>query len=255
MPVLEEVRSGGQGHQGRHRLHGVGLDRLPRRRRLQLRDDPRRRRPVAAHPGEPRRDGRRLRPLRGVGEAPARRRRLRPDLRLRQVVAGPDPRGAVAASSTRTTSPRCGPTRSAWPPCRPGSASRRAPSPRSRWPRSPAAAAATPSTTPTPSCKWDRIGRGAPRRGADRRPAAAERLPADHRRRRRRDHRRRRLRPGALRAAGVDPRHRPPHRPDGARPARPGRVAVGEAGGREGRRRRRWLRHRRAPRPVHATRS
>ena len=40
---------------------------------LQLRVDPRRRRPVAAHPGEPRRDGRRLGALRGVGEAPARR--------------------------------------------------------------------------------------------------------------------------------------------------------------------------------------
>ena len=49
-------------------------------------------------------------------------------------------------------------------------------------------------------------------------------LPADHRRRRRRRHRRRRLRPGALRAPGVDPGDRPPHRPDGARPARPHRV-------------------------------
>ena len=42
---------------------------------------------VAADPGEPRRDGRRLGAVRGLGEAPARRGRHRARLRLRQVVA------------------------------------------------------------------------------------------------------------------------------------------------------------------------
>ena len=71
----------------RHRLHLLGQHRLPGRCRLQLRDDARRRRAVAAHPGEPRRDGRRLGGLRGLGEDPARRDRLGPRLLLRQVVA------------------------------------------------------------------------------------------------------------------------------------------------------------------------
>ena len=33
MPVLEEVPAAGPGHQGRHRVHVLGVDRLPRRRR------------------------------------------------------------------------------------------------------------------------------------------------------------------------------------------------------------------------------
>ena len=45
-----------------------------------------------------------------------------------------------------------------------------------------------------------------------RRAAARARLPADLRRRRRRGPRRRRRGARAVRAAGVDPRHRPPHR-------------------------------------------
>ena len=48
---------------------------------------PRRRRAVAAHQRVARRDGRRLGALRGLGQAPARRGRHRPRLRLRQVVA------------------------------------------------------------------------------------------------------------------------------------------------------------------------
>ena len=66
----------------RHRLHLLGLHRLPVGARLQLRDDPRRCRAVAADPGEPRRDGRRLGALRGVGEDPARRDRHRARLLL-----------------------------------------------------------------------------------------------------------------------------------------------------------------------------
>ena len=73
--------------------------------------------PVAADPGEPRRDGRRLRAVRGVGQAPARRGRLRPRLRLREVVARTDPRGAVPparpvqrrAAVARRDQPRCAP--------------------------------------------------------------------------------------------------------------------------------------------------
>ena len=107
----------------RHRLHLLGLHRLPGRRRLQLRVDARRRRPVAADPGEPRRDGRRLGPLRGLGEAPARRARHRPRLLLRQVVArrpadGADPparpdhrRPAVARLGQPRRPPGPGPAR------------------------------------------------------------------------------------------------------------------------------------------------
>ena len=54
-------------HQGRRGLHLLGLDRLPHRRAVQLRDGPRRRRGVAAPRREPRGDGRGLGPLRGVG--------------------------------------------------------------------------------------------------------------------------------------------------------------------------------------------
>ena len=86
----------------------------------------------------------------------------------------------------------------------------------------------------------------------DDRPAAQARLPADHRRRRRSGARRRRRGQGALRAAGLDQRHRPPHRADGARRARPHRLAVdphgGGEGGRRARARCRWPRStRRSP--------
>ena len=82
-----------------------------------------------------------------------------------------------------------------------------------------------------------------------RRPAPQERLPADHRRRLRGGPRGRRQGPRAARAAGVDPRHRPPHRADGARPARPHRLGLHHGRRREGGRHRR-LRRGRAARAV-----
>ena len=81
---------------------------------------PRRHRRLAAAEREPRGDGRRLGPLRGVGGPAGRGGRHRPGLRLRQVVAGrarQDPR--PPARPVRAWR-RCGPTRCRWPPCRPG---------------------------------------------------------------------------------------------------------------------------------------
>ncbi len=78
--------------QGAHRadplrLHLLGELRLPRRRAVLVRLRARRARRLAADLGEPRRDGRRVGAVRGVGAAAARRRRHRPGVRLRQVVA------------------------------------------------------------------------------------------------------------------------------------------------------------------------
>ena len=74
-------------HQGRRRLHLLGLDRLPDRRPVQLRDGPRRGGRVAAPGREPRGDGRGLGPVRGLGAPPGRGDRRRPGLRLRPLVA------------------------------------------------------------------------------------------------------------------------------------------------------------------------
>ena len=65
-----------------------GSSRLPRRRPLLVRHGARRRRRVAAPGRVPRRDGRRLGALRGLGAAPGGRDRRRPRLLLRAVVAG-----------------------------------------------------------------------------------------------------------------------------------------------------------------------
>ena len=75
-------------HQGRRGLHLLGLDRLPRRRPVLLRGRPRRRRRVAAPGRVPRRDGRGLGPLRGLGAPPGGRDRRRPGLLLRPLVDG-----------------------------------------------------------------------------------------------------------------------------------------------------------------------
>ncbi len=71
----------------RHRLHLRRELRLPDRRALRLRRQPRGRRGLAAHLRVPRGDGRRLGPVRGVGAPAARRHRRRPGLRLGEVVA------------------------------------------------------------------------------------------------------------------------------------------------------------------------
>ena len=95
MPVLQDVRAKAGLDQQEIGFTCSGSTDYLSGPGLQLRVDPRRRRPLAAHPGEPRRDGRRLGAVRGLGEAPARRDRHRARLLLRQVVAGPAPRGAV----------------------------------------------------------------------------------------------------------------------------------------------------------------
>ena len=88
------------------------------------------------------------------------------------------------------------------------------------------------------------------------RPAAQARLPADHRRRRARWCSPPTTRPASCcERPGVDPRHRPPHRADGPRPARPHRLGLDPAGGREGRVPTRHVRRGRAARPVQPTRS
>ena len=193
---------------------------------VQLRVDARRRRAVAADPGEPRRDGRRVGAVRGVGEAAARRDRHRARLQLRQVVTRTDARGAepptrpvlrgavvarhdlLAALQARALLEAGKATEKDFADVVARSRKARA--------RQPARATRVGQAAPT-TCS--------PRTDA-RRPAAQGRLPADHRRRRRRGDRRRRRRPRPLRAAGVDPGHRPPHRVRGARSARPHRLAV-----------------------------
>ena len=108
-------------------------------------------------------------------------------------------------------------------PAGPGAARRRQGHARRTSPRSPPAAAATPRRTRTPSWRGTARSRttSTSRYLVD--PLRKERLPADHRRRLRGGPRRRRPGPRAPRAPGVDPGHRPPHRADGARPARPHR--------------------------------
>ncbi len=105
-------------HQGRRRLHLLGLDRLPDRRPVLLRGRARCRRRVAAPGRVARRDGRRLGPLRGLGAAAGGR-----DRRRARVLPSGARRWATWArswpcSSTRTTWRRCGRTRRRWPRCR-----------------------------------------------------------------------------------------------------------------------------------------
>ena len=110
--------------------------------------------------------------------------------------------------------------------------------PSATWPRWRCARGATPSTTPTRSCKGDFEVDEAPGRAVPGLAAAQARLPADHRRRRRDRARRGRRRAPRLPPAGLDPRHRPPHRAAPAGLPRSHGLAVHEARGGEGRRRR-----------------
>ena len=118
------------------------------------------------------------------------------DLRLRQVVAGRRSARCCPASSTRTHVAPLWPDSISLAALQARAGLEAGPSPRSdgrgRRPQPPQ----RPRQPQRPAGVGP-LGRRAPRRGADRRPAAPERLPADHRRRRGRDHRRRRLRPRA----------------------------------------------------------
>ena len=172
-----------------------------------------------------------------------------------QVLARRPAPGAVAVSSTPTTTARSGPTRSRWPACRPGPCSTPVRSPPSRWPRSRPQPRPPRPTTRTPSSRARRRSTSCSPTEYLLGPAAPPRLPADHRRRRRGRAGRRRHGPRAGRAPGVDPRHRPPHRQPQPRRPRPDPVAVDRAGRREGRRGRRPGRRGRAARTVQPTRS
>ena len=94
------------------------------------------------------------------------------------------------------------------------------------------------------------LARGAAGRGLRGGAAAPARAAAAHRRLRRRRAGRRRAGLRAVRAAGLHHRHRPPDRDPLGRRARPDRVALDEAGGREGRGRRQEGRRGRAARAL-----
>ena len=158
-------------HQGRRRLHLLGLDRLPRRRPLLLRDRARRRRRVAAPGRVPRRDGRRLGPLRGLGAAAGGRDRRRARLLLRALLAGrperdpgraarpvlhgaavarPDVAGRPAgAGDDRQGHGHRGRLRRRRQPLPP---LRRSPTPRPRWPTTARPRSCWPRTTRWPRC-------------------------------------------------------------------------------------------------------
>ena len=144
---------------------------------LLVRDGARRGGRLAPHRGVARRDGRRLGALRGVGPAPARRRRHGARLRVRPLVAGRDRATCSPCSSTPTTSRRSGPTPSASPPSRRGPCSTRAAPPSERWPRSPRGTASAPAQNGGPDRERLRR-RGAARRAVRGGAAPAARLPA-----------------------------------------------------------------------------
>ena len=147
-------------HQGRRRLHLLGLDRLPDRWAVQLRDGARRGRGLAASGREPRGDGRGVGALRGVGPAPGGSRSTphwsTPSAARRWATSTRSSR----SSSIPTTSPRSGPIRSASPHSRPVPSSTRARAARRSSPPSPPAAASP--RWPIPRPRWPRTCR--PRR-------------------------------------------------------------------------------------------
>ena len=151
MPVIQDVAPARRARPAADRLHLLRLDGLPLRAGVQLRVDPRRGRALAADPGEPRRDGRGLGAVRGLGEAPARRRRHRPRLLLREVGSRTDPRGPLTPARPVPRRPALAGRHQPRRPPGPSAAStaaRRGRRTSARWRH---AAGATPCTTPTPS--------------------------------------------------------------------------------------------------------
>ena len=214
MPVVQDVRARAGIDRERDRLHLLGLDRLPVGRGLQLRARPSTRvGAVAAHPGEPRRDGRGLGPVRGLGASSS-----SGDIDTALVYCfgksspGRPPRGARPASSTRTPSARCGPTPISLAALQARALLDAGKATEADFAEVVARSRKNALDNPNAQLAWDRLGRGPAGRDPDDRPAAQARLPADHRRRRRGRAGRRRHGPQPARAAGVDPRHRPPHR-------------------------------------------
>ena len=189
---------------------------------VRLRRQPRGGGRLAADLRVPRRHGRRLGALRGVGAAPARRRRRRPRLLVGHLLAQRPARGPLPAERPVLPDAAVGRPHLARRPPGPGAARRRhrhrgrlrrggGPLPPGRaWP------------TPSPRCRATSRADELLAEPYTVAPAPGRRLPARLRRRRRRDPGGRRPGPRGVRAPGVDPRHRPPQRsalPGRARPA------------------------------------
>ena len=249
MPVVAECYEQ-TGFTRGHRLHLLGVHRLPGRPAVQLRVDARR---VGVWPpiqeSHVEMDG-----AWALYEAWVKLQLGEIDTALvyalRQVVAR-RPAWCSPASSTRTRSPRCGPTPRASPPSRPGRCSTPGGRRGDRWPRWPTGRARRrEDRQPQRPAGWDRrpselLGRttyDAPRCASTTAPRSPTAPPRDRAGRRRRGPRRRR-------APGVDPRHRPPVEPDPPRL----RDLTGSPSTRHRRRRGggRRPRRRRAARPVH----
>ncbi len=257
MPVISEAVAQSGISRTRDRLHVLGLVRLPDRRAVHLRGRTRRGRRVAPDQGEPRRDGRGVGAVRGVGDAADRRGRHRSRLRVRA--------RRRSATCTEVFGLQTDPyyLSPLWPSIVHLAALQarayleangldRAGSRRGRVRGACTQATANPHAVRS----GDRAGRRrCSRRPMARRPAAgARRRPGDRRRRRDGDRRGRRC-PSRLRSSGLDPRNRPSHRDALARRPRPDRLGVDATR----RRARRGLRRRRrrggAPRPALSTRS
>ena len=174
-------------HDRRHRLHLLGQLRLPGRSGLQLRDDARRGRRLAADHREPRRDGRRLGAVRGLAEDPGRPRRHRAGLRL---LARRRPATCPACCRRQLDPYYYAPL---WPDSvaiaglqARAHARHRHASPRPRWPGSRIATARRPGQPPRPGARARRRSTSCWREDFLSDPLRRPRLPADLRRRRRR---------------------------------------------------------------------
>ncbi len=215
-----------------------GVVRLPHRRSVRVRLQPRGRGRVAADLGVARRDGRRVGAVRSLGAVAARRHRHRVGVRFRQVVAV-EARGDVGAA-TRPVLPRSAGRRPRVARRDPGArVARLGQGHRARLRGSGRAQPAQREGQPERAGRGRLLGRGVAR-GAVRAGAAARaRLPADLRRRGCGGARPGRPGPGALRPARVDPGPRSPHRGAPAGYARSHVVDLDDAGRAQGGLRRR----------------
>ena len=141
--------------EARDRLRVLGQPRLPPGRPVRVRRRSRRGRRVAAGAGEPRRDGRGVGAVRGVGRDPDRRGRQRA-----RSTASASRRRAICTrswrcSSTPTTTCRCGPRWSTWPRSRRARSSTRTTRPSTSSPRSRPARSATRQENPNALRKGD----------------------------------------------------------------------------------------------------